>query len=51
MIKGGKGGGNTLTGLNFEKEKDILELLSKTPGYSIKGHVVFYNGKEVARNY
>ena len=25
MIEGGKGGGNTLTGLNFEKEKDILE--------------------------
>jgi hypothetical protein len=51
MIEGGKGGGNTLTGLNFEKEKDILELLSNTSGYSVKGHVISYKGKEVARSY
>lgn len=51
MIKGGKGGGNTLTGLNFEKEKDIRKLFSKTRGYSIKGYVIFYDGKEVARSY
>lgn len=51
MIKGGIGGGNTLTGLNFEREKDILDLFSKTKGYSVKGYVIFYNGKEVARNY
>ena len=51
MIQGGKGGGNTLTGLNFEKEKDILDLLSKTPGYSVDGHVIFYYGEEVARSY
>lgn len=51
MIQGGKGGGNTLTGLNFEKEKDILDLLSKTPGYSVDGHVILYYGEEVARSY
>ena len=51
MKKGGIGGGNTRTGLNFEKEKDILELLSKTPSYSVKGHLIFYNGKEIARSY
>ena len=51
MIEGGKGGGNTLTGLNFEKEKDILELLSNTQGYSVNGHVILYNNKEVARSY
>ena len=51
MITGGKGGGNTLTGLNFEREKDILDLLSKTPGYSVEGHVISYKGKEVARSY
>ena len=51
MIKGGKGGGNTLTGLNFEREKDVLDLFSKTKGYSVKGHVISYNGKEVARSY
>lgn len=51
MIQGGKGGANTLTGLKFEKKKDILSLLRKTPGYSVDGHVISYNGKEVARSY
>lgn len=51
MIKGGKGGGNTLTGLNFEKEKNILELLSNTPGYSVKGNIILFKDKEVARSY
>ncbi len=51
MIKGGKGGGNTLTGLNFEREKDLLSIFSKTKGYSVKGHVISYDGKEVARSY
>lgn len=51
MIRGGKGGGNTITGLNFEKERDILALLRKTPGYSIDGHVISYNKREVARSY
>lgn len=51
MKEGGKGGGNTKTGLNFEKETDILELLAKTPDYNVKGHVIFYKGKEVARSY
>ena len=51
MINKGKGGGNTITGLNFEKEKDILDLLSKTEGYSVKGHIIFYLGKEVAHSY
>ena len=27
MIEGGIGGGNTKTGLNFEKEKDILDVI------------------------
>ena len=27
MIEKGVGGGSTITGLNFEKEKDILSLL------------------------
>lgn len=51
MIKGGKGGGNTKTGLNFENETDILELLRKTPGYTVKDNVIFHNGSEVARSY
>lgn len=51
MIAGGIGGGNTVTGLKFEKKRDILALLKKTPGYTVKGHVISYNGKEVARSY
>lgn len=51
MIKDGVGGGNTRTGLNFEKEKDILELLSKTPDYRVDGHVIFFKDQEVARSY
>ncbi len=51
MIKGGTGGGNTLTGLNFESERDILALLSKTKSYSVKGSAVFFDGREVARSY
>ncbi len=51
MIQGGKGGGNTLTGLNFEKERDILELLRKTKGYKVNGTVILYQDKEVARSF
>ena len=51
MIRGGVGGGNTVTGLNFEKERDLLTLLSKTKGYVVKGNVIYYQGKEVARSY
>jgi hypothetical protein len=51
MIKGGKGGGNTLTGLNFEKEKDVPALLKKAKGYSVLENTIFYENREVARSY
>lgn len=51
MIKQGKGGGNTKTGLNFEKGKDIISLVKDLPGYSIEGNIIFYEGKELARSY
>lgn len=47
----GLGGGNTITGLNFEKERDILEILKKTEGYSVRGNIIYYREKEVARSY
>ena len=47
----GTGGGNTITGLNFEKERDILEILKKAKDYSVKGSVIYYRDKEVARGY
>lgn len=51
MKKKGIGGGSTITGLNFERGRDILSILDKTTGYSIKGNAIFYLGKEVARSY
>ena len=51
MINKGKGGGNTITGLNFERERDILSLLKTKKGYKVKGAAILYNGKEVARSY
>jgi hypothetical protein len=57
MRTGGFGGGNTLTGLNFEKEIDFQDLLALKPGYEIKaveglaGKGVFFNGKMVARSF
>lgn len=49
MIKGGKGGGNTRTGLIFEGKVDLATFLSKQPGYSIKKNVVYYNKQEVGK--
>ncbi len=55
MKKGGKGGANTLTGLQFEKKVDFLTLLQKIPGYKAKnadkkvGNDIFYKNKLVAR--
>lgn len=47
----GIGGGNTITGLNFEKERNILAILRKAKNYSVKGNVIYYQDKEVARSY
>jgi len=51
MIEKGIGGGNTITGLNFEKERNFLSILKKAKGYSIKGTAIYYNRKEVAHSY
>jgi hypothetical protein len=55
MIENGKGGGNTISGLRFEKKVDLHKLLSEIPGYSLKkeanraGLTVFYRETPVAR--
>ena len=46
MKEKGFGGGNTVTGLNFEKRQDILSLLDKAEGYSVKGNAIYYLNKE-----
>ena len=36
MIEDGVGGGNTITGLHFEKKVDLIEKLKSIPGYTVK---------------
>lgn len=49
MIKNGKGGGNTKTGLVFEGKTDLATFLNNQNGYRVINDIVFYNGEEVAR--
>lgn len=48
MIEKGIGGGNTITGLHFEKKVDLLKVFARMRGYSVKGHKIFYKDREVA---
>jgi hypothetical protein len=55
MITGGKGGGNTVSGLVFEKRVDLVTLFHKINGYTVKktsnnsGVRIYYHNEEVAR--
>lgn len=49
MIKNGKGGGNTKTGLKFEGETDLATFLSKQKDYKVINDVVYYKEEEVAK--
>jgi len=58
MIKGGKGGANTKTGLKFELDTDLVKFLGKQPGYSTKkilgykqSYFIFYKNEQVARTF
>ena len=48
MIKGGIGGGNTITGLIYEGLVDLATFLNEQPGYEVVNHNVFYKGELVA---
>jgi len=48
MVKGGVGGGNTVTGLIYEGEVDLPTYLARQKGYEVVGSLVYYNGKHVA---
>lgn len=48
MVRGGKGGGNTVTGLIYEGKVDLPTYLSQQRGYTVKGSEVYYNGELVA---
>ena len=49
MIKNGKGGGNTKTGLVFEGKTDLATFLNNQAGYRVTDGIVFYNNEQVAR--
>lgn len=49
MIKNGKGGGNTRTGLVFEGQVDLATFLSAQPHYHMDGHNVYFDQELVAR--
>lgn len=49
MIKNGKGGGNTQTGLIFEGKTDLATFLSSQNGYRVDNTNVYYNDELVAR--
>ena len=51
MIKSGKGGGNTRTGLIFEGKTDLSTFLNNQPHYNVNGHDVFFDGEKVAEVY
>lgn len=49
MVKGGIGGGNTITGLIYEGKVDLPTYLAQQHGYAVIGSNVFYKEKLVAR--
>jgi len=57
MKIGGKGGGNTTSGLKFERKVDLKVLIEKIPGYEVKqikgmcGNAIFFKNKMVARSF
>lgn len=51
MIKGGKGGSCTKSGLCFEEEVDFLTLIKRQKNYTVKEDKIFYKRKEVASSF
>lgn len=51
MIKSGKGGGNTRTGLIFEGKTDLSTFLLQQPHYTVVDNDIFYNNEKVAEVY
>jgi hypothetical protein len=49
MIFGGKGGGNTKTGLVFEGTTDLSEFLNSQNGYKVEDGNVYFNDELVGR--
>jgi len=48
MIKGGKGGNKTLTGLKFETRTDLKTKFSELPNYRVEGDDLLFKERKVA---
>jgi hypothetical protein len=51
MIKDGKGGGKTITGLKFESRVTLEKVLSAIPNYKVSNDKVYFKGQIVAECY
>jgi len=51
MIKSGKGGGNTRTGLIFEDTVDLTSFIKQQPHYEIVDCDVYYDNEKIAEVY
>ena len=51
MIKGGKGGGKTITGLKFESRVTLEKVLSAVPNYKVSNDKVYFKDQIVAEFY
>ena len=51
MIKGGKGGAKTKTGLIFESRIALEKAISSLSGYKVSGDDVYFRGSKVAELY
>jgi hypothetical protein len=47
LIKGGKGGAKTRSGLLFEGQRNLAVALSALPNYAVQGNKILHNGEEV----
>ncbi|MDP8212104.1 MAG: hypothetical protein P9X22_02280 [Candidatus Zapsychrus exili] len=51
MIKGGKGGGKTITGLRFESRISLEKAISSLSHYEVSDDTIYYKDKKVAELY
>ena len=51
MIKGGRGGAKTVTGLRFESRINLKEVIRPISGYNIADDEVFFEGQKIAELY
>lgn len=51
MIKGGKGGGKTITGLKFESRVTLEKVIAAIPNYKVSNNKVYFKNELIAEFY